>query len=116
MNWRRQVLLKWKICRYRDMAERRKYAPLPSRCCWQFDRRALPVLDRSRAISQPNIPVPIETLKDASQLETWFHENGMLAFSLREPQTGGKVIDVLVHPIVSYGQLARNAFIAESVF
>ncbi len=57
----------------------------------------------------PSIPVPIDSLRNASQVEQWHREKGMLAFALREPQIGGGVVDVLVRPEVSYEQLKRNA-------
>ena len=57
----------------------------------------------------PSIPVPIDSLRDAAQIEQWHREKGMLAFALREPQIGGGVVDVLVRPEVSFEQLKRNA-------
>lgn len=57
----------------------------------------------------PSIPVPIDSLRDAAQIEQWHREKGMLAFALREPQVGGGVVDVLVRPEVSFEQLKRNA-------
>jgi hypothetical protein len=62
---------------------------------------------------QPNMPVPIDVLRNASQIETWHREKGMLAFSLREPQAGGKVIDILVRPEVPFDRLVRNAIRGE---
>lgn len=62
---------------------------------------------------QPNIPVPLEALCNASQIETWYREKGMLAFSLREPQAGGMVVDVLVRPPLPFDQLAHNAVVGE---
>lgn len=58
---------------------------------------------------QPAIPVPIDALKNATQIDQWHREKGMLAFALREPQVGGSVIDVLVRPDVSFGKLMSNA-------
>jgi len=57
----------------------------------------------------PSIPVSIESLRDASQIEQWHRDKGMLAFSLREPQIGGGVVDVLVRPEVSFDKLMENA-------
>lgn len=57
----------------------------------------------------PSIPVPIDALRDAAQIERWYREKGMLAFSLREPQAGGGVVDVLVRPAVPFEQLLENA-------
>lgn len=58
---------------------------------------------------KPSIPVPIDSLRNAEQIEQWYREKGMLAFALREPQTGGGVVDVLVRPEVPFEQLMGNA-------
>ena len=57
----------------------------------------------------PVIPVPIDALKDAGQIDRWHREKGMLAFALREPSVAGSVIDVLVRPEISYERLAADA-------
>lgn len=57
----------------------------------------------------PGIPVPIESLRDSDQIGRWHREKGMLAFSLREPQAGGGVVDVIVRPEVSFERLMVNA-------
>jgi len=44
----------------------------------------------------PVTPVPIESLRNASLIDQWHREKGMLAFALREPGVGGSVVDVLV--------------------
>lgn len=61
----------------------------------------------------PIIPVPIESLKNAAQIDQWHREKGMLAFALREPQVGGSVIDVLVRPEVTFDTLKKDAVIAQ---
>lgn len=61
----------------------------------------------------PSIPVPIDSLRNASQIDQWHREKGMLAFSLREPQTGGGVVDVLVRPEVSFESLITNAVVGD---
>ena len=58
---------------------------------------------------RPIIPVPIDALKDAAQVDRWHREKGMLAFSLREPRAAGCVVDVLVRPDVAWERLAGNA-------
>jgi predicted nucleotidyltransferase len=58
---------------------------------------------------QPGIPVPIESLRNAEQIDQWHREKGMLAFSLREPQVGGSIIDVLVRPDVTFDKLVADA-------
>lgn len=61
----------------------------------------------------PSIPVPIDSLRNADQIDRWHREKGMLAFALREPQIGGGVVDVLVRPNVTFEQLMANAVAGE---
>lgn len=61
----------------------------------------------------PNIPAPITALRDVDQIDAWHREKGMLAFSLREPQAGGQVVDILVRPAVPFDQLKRDAIAVE---
>lgn len=61
----------------------------------------------------PSIPVSIDSLRNAAQIEQWHREKGMLAFALREPQTGGGVVDVLVRPEVPFDQLYERAVVGE---
>jgi hypothetical protein len=61
----------------------------------------------------PSIPVPIDSLRNASQIDQWHREKGMLAFALREPQIGGSVVDVLVRPEVPFDILMTNAVAGE---
>ncbi len=62
---------------------------------------------------QPNIPVPLDALRNADQIDAWHREKGMLAFSLREPQAGGKVVDILVRPQIPFERLLQNAVAGE---
>lgn len=61
----------------------------------------------------PAIPVPIDALSNASQIDQWHREKGMLAFALREPHIGGSVVDVLVRPEVPFEKLMANAVAGE---
>lgn len=61
----------------------------------------------------PSISVSIDSLRNAAQIEQWHREKGMLAFALRERQTGGGVVDVSVRPEVSFDQLHKNAVVGE---
>ena len=61
----------------------------------------------------PSIPVPIDSLKNASQIDQWHREKGMLAFALREPHIGGNVVYVLVRSDVPYDRLKANAVAGE---
>lgn len=57
----------------------------------------------------PGIPVPIESLRNADQIDRWHREKGMLAFSLREQGVGGSVVDVLVRPEIAFDRLKANS-------
>lgn len=61
----------------------------------------------------PVIPVPIDSLRNAGQIEQWHREKGMLAFALREPHIGGGAVDVLVRPEVPFDRLMANAVTGE---
>jgi hypothetical protein len=61
----------------------------------------------------PVIPVPIDSLRNANQIDQWHREKGMLAFALREPQIGGSVVDILVRPEVPFDTLMANAVAGE---
>lgn len=57
----------------------------------------------------PAIPVALDSLRDAAQIERWHREKGMLAFPLRETRAGGIVVDVLVRPEIEFSRLRANA-------
>ncbi|MDO5625717.1 MAG: hypothetical protein Q4G71_13630 [Pseudomonadota bacterium] len=61
----------------------------------------------------PIIPVPIDALKNARQIDTWHREKGMLAFALRGPDFSTSVVDVLVRPEIAYERLAADAVQAD---
>ena len=61
----------------------------------------------------PVLPVPIESLRNASLIDQWHREKSMLAFALREPHIGGSVVDVLVRSDVPYDTLMANAVAGE---
>ncbi len=61
----------------------------------------------------PIIPVSIESLKNAAQIDQWFREKGMIAFALREPEAGGSVIDVLVRPVVPFDKLQTDSVLVD---
>lgn len=61
----------------------------------------------------PVIPVSIDSLRNASQIDQWHREKGMLAFALREPHAGGSLVDVLVRPDVPFEKLVSDAVSAE---
>ena len=61
----------------------------------------------------PAIPVSIDALRSAQQIDQWCREKGMLAFALREPQAGGSVVDVLVRPEVPFDELEIDGVAGE---
>ena len=58
---------------------------------------------------KPRIPVSIDSLKSADQIDTWFREKGMIAFSLVGRTIDDLSIDVLVRPVVPYEELWASA-------
>lgn len=58
---------------------------------------------------KPRIPVSIDSLKSASQIDTWFLEKGMIAFSLVGPRFDDLSIDILVRPVVPFEELRAHA-------
>ena len=60
---------------------------------------------------QPVLPIAIDALRDAEQIDTWHRDKGMLAFSLRGPDSMAVAIDVLVRPVVPYHELRQNAVV-----
>lgn len=58
---------------------------------------------------RPVVPVAIDSLRNAAQIEQWRREKGMLAFALREPEAGGTVVDVTVRPEVAFVDLEARA-------
>lgn len=60
---------------------------------------------------RPVLPVPLDALRDASLIDLWHREKGMLAFALRSPDAVATMIDILVRPVVSFDELKRNAVV-----
>lgn len=58
---------------------------------------------------KPRIPVSIDTLKSSDQIEQWFSEKGMIAFSLVGTDVEDLSIDVLVRPVVPFEELSAQA-------
>ena len=61
----------------------------------------------------PVMPMSIDSIRDATQIDKWLREKGMLAFSLRETQVGGSVVDIIVRPEVPFEKLMANAAVGE---
>ena len=62
---------------------------------------------------RPTIPVELDALARPELIEQWHREKGMLAFSLRGPETMATVMDVLVRPAIPYADLRRAATMVE---
>ena len=57
----------------------------------------------------PTLPVPLESLANPELIEQWYHEKGLLAFSLRNKEVMATVLDVLVKPVIAFADLRRDA-------
>jgi hypothetical protein len=58
---------------------------------------------------RPVLPISIDTLRDATLIDKWHAEKGMIAFALRSADMMATVIDVLVRPVVPFETLRKNA-------
>lgn len=57
---------------------------------------------------RPSLPVSIESLCDAGQVDQWAREKHMIAFALRAPSPASPTVDVIVRPVVPFEQMHRN--------
>jgi hypothetical protein len=57
---------------------------------------------------RPNLPVELEALCNATQLDEWIREKNMIAFCLRPPSKTAPSIDIIVRPKVSFEAMYRN--------
>jgi len=57
---------------------------------------------------KPSLPVKIESLCNAAQLDEWVREKHMIAFCLRPPSKTAPSIDIIVQPKVSFKTMYRN--------
>ena len=53
----------------------------------------------------PSLPVKIEVLLDAAQLDEWVREKHMIAFALRSPSSTAPTIDIIVRPVVPFTEM-----------
>ena len=58
---------------------------------------------------RPVAPVDTKALTQPGLLEQWHNEEGMPAFSLHSPDQVATVMDILIKPVVPYGDLRRAA-------
>jgi hypothetical protein len=57
---------------------------------------------------KPSLPVAIEALCDAQQLDAWIREKRMIAFALRSAVPHRPTVDIIVRPKVTFEAMSRN--------
>jgi len=57
---------------------------------------------------KPSLPVRIESLCDAKQLDAWAREKHLIAFPLRPAKPSAPTVDVIVRPAVPFERMHRN--------
>jgi hypothetical protein len=57
---------------------------------------------------KPSLPVSIESLCDAKQLEEWVRDKHLIAFSLRPESTSLPTVDIIVRPAVPFDRMYGN--------
>ena len=65
---------------------------------------------------KPSLPVKIESLCNAAQLDKWVREKHMIAFCLRPPSKTAPSIDIIVRPKVAFDLLHRNRIKSQTDF
>lgn len=57
---------------------------------------------------EPSLPVPLEALRDARQLDAWVREKHLVAFPLRSTSPNLPTVDIIVRPAVPFEAMYRN--------
>lgn len=57
---------------------------------------------------KPTLPMPIEALCDAKQLDAWVKEKRLIAFSLHPASPNLPTVDIIVRPAVPFDVMYRN--------
>ncbi len=57
---------------------------------------------------KPVLPVPLEALCDARQLDAWTREKHLIAFSLHSTSPNLPTVDIIVRPAVPFDGIYRN--------
>ncbi len=57
---------------------------------------------------KPSLPVKIESLCNAAQVDAWVREKNMIAFCLRPPSKTAPSVDIIVRPKVSFETMFQN--------
>lgn len=58
---------------------------------------------------KPQLPVPLESLRDTALLKQWRQEKNLLAFALTTPEIAGVTIDILLFPAVDFVEMQQRA-------
>ena len=57
---------------------------------------------------KPSLPVPIEALCDAKQVDTWVREKRLVVFSLQSGSSTTPTVDIVVRPALPFDRVYRN--------
>lgn len=57
---------------------------------------------------KPSLPVPLEALCDAKQIDTWVREKNLVAFSLQAGSPTTPTVDIMVRPALPFDRMYRN--------
>lgn len=57
---------------------------------------------------KPSLPVPLEALCDAKQVDTWVREKQLIAFSLQSGSSTTPTVDIIVRPALPFDRMYRN--------
>lgn len=57
---------------------------------------------------KPSLPVPLESLCDAKQLDAWVRDKHLIALSLQAASPNAPTVDIIVRPAVPFEQMFRN--------
>lgn len=58
---------------------------------------------------KPQLPVPLESLRDTALLRQWHQEKNLLAFALTTPAIAGVTIHILLFPAVDFFEMQQRA-------
>ena len=57
---------------------------------------------------KPSLPVPLEALCDAKQVDTWVREKHLIAFSLQSGSPTTPTVDIIVRPALPFDRMYHN--------
>jgi len=57
---------------------------------------------------KPSLPVPLEALCNADQLDAWVRDKHLIAFALRSASPNTPTVDIIVRPQVPFETIYRN--------